>query len=51
MPGKKKPSKIKKEIPAEETLEKIVEQSRVSAEAYRKILASLEARLKHSKNL
>lgn len=44
MPGKGKPIKKKKEIPLEETLEKIIEKSRASAEAYRKILNSLESK-------
>lgn len=35
--------------PVEEALEKIIEKSRASAEAYRKILVSLEARIKKSK--
>lgn len=46
MTNPRKPKKKPAEAPAKESLEQIIENSKVVADAYRKILNSLESKLK-----
>jgi len=49
MPNQRNSKKKSTEIPPEESLEKIIENNKTVADAYRKILNSLESKLKNKK--